>query len=58
MEIEDFKLYATNEKNKTVGKLKDIETLILDILKEKTSRSMEIFMKKMRISKESQKNSI
>ena len=28
MEIEDFKLYAVNEKNKTVGKIKDIEGLI------------------------------
>lgn len=58
MEIEDFKLYAVNEKNKTVGKIKEIEGLIFDDLKEKTTKSMDVFMKKMRISKESQKNSL
>ena len=58
MEIEDFKLYAVNEKNKTVGKIKEIEGLIFDNLKEKTTKSMDVFMKKMRISKESQKNSL
>jgi hypothetical protein len=33
MEIEDFKLYAVNEKNKTMNKIKDIEQLIMDTLK-------------------------
>ncbi len=51
-------MYAVNEKNKTIAKIKEIEKLIFDNLKEKTVKSMDVFMKKMRISKESQKNSL
>ncbi len=51
MEIDEFKLYAASEKNKTIAKIKVIENLILDQLKQKTAKSMEVFMKKMRISK-------
>lgn len=51
MEIEDFKAYANNERNKTLGKIKQFEELILGNLKDKTTKSMDVFMKKMRISK-------
>jgi len=35
MSIDDFHLYAENEKSKTVGKIKGIEREMLEMLKEK-----------------------
>ena len=49
MSIDDFHLYAENEKSKTVGKIKGIEGEILDMLKDKIDISMNLYMKKMRI---------
>ena len=46
-----------NEKNKTIVKVNEFENLIKKILIDKTSKSMETFMKKMRITKDPQKTS-
>ena len=52
MSLEDFKLYAQKQKERTLDTVRDIEEYILDLVLKKSEISMEMFMKKMRISKE------
>ena len=52
MSLEDFHLYAENEKNKTIARIGEIERLLLDTIKEKAEVSMNLYMKKMRIASE------
>ena len=52
MSIDDFHLYAENEKSKTVSKVKSIEGEMLEMLKDKIEISMNLYMKKMRIVSE------
>lgn len=51
MRLPDFKAYALQERNKTLNSVRSTEEAILALLLEKTEISMEVFMKKMRISK-------
>lgn len=55
MSLESFKVYTEKEKNKTLDIIRSIEETILTILLEKSEISMEVFMKKMRISKDHKK---
>lgn len=55
MSLEDFKLYSEKERNKTLDTIRSIEETILKTLQDKFETSMEVFMKKMRISKENKK---
>jgi dynein heavy chain, axonemal len=50
MPIDDFHLYVENEKSKTVGKIRSIESALLEMLREKIEVSMNLYMKKMRIA--------
>ena len=50
--MDDFHLYVENQKNKTISKIKGIETALIEMLKEKIEVSMNLYMKKMRIASE------
>ena len=52
MSIEDFHLYVESEKIKTMEKVTRIEETMLEVIRERGSESMEMFMKKMRIAQE------